>query len=240
MKILAIDTSTQACSAAIYYDGDSIERFEIARQRHTELILPMIESLLAESGTGLTDLDALAFGCGPGSFTGIRIGTGVIQGMALGADLLVAPVSSLAAIAQGVYREQKKVNILAAIDARMQEIYWGSYRLDAQGYMQACERELVAKPSQLPIPQAGDDWYGAGSAWSAYEKELKELTHDLLSGFDGSCLPHAMDIAHLACAVIDRGDLVSAENVQPVYLRNEVAWKKNNHGQSEKNHTNTK
>ena len=227
MKILAIDTSTEACSAAIMTDGESIERFEIARQRHTELILPMIESLLAEAGLStITDFDALAFGCGPGSFTGIRIGTGVIQGMALGADLPVAPVSSLAAIAQGAYREQHKNNILAAIDARMQEIYWGIYRLDAQGYMQACEQEVVGKPDELPMPQDGEDWFGAGSAWAAYELELSGRTKGRVSGFDGTCLPHARDIAHLACDVIDRGGLMTAENVQPVYLRNEVAWKK--------------
>jgi tRNA threonylcarbamoyladenosine biosynthesis protein TsaB len=226
MKILAIDTSTEACSAAIVTDGEGIERFEIARQRHTELILPMVESLLAEAGmSSLSGFDVLAFGCGPGSFTGIRIGTGVIQGMALGADLPVAPVSSLAAIAQGVYREHRKKNILAAIDARMQEIYWGSYRLNAQGYMQACNEEVVGKPDELPMPQ-DDDWYGAGSAWAAYEQELAARTKGLVSGFDGSWLPHAIDIAHLACDVIDKGGLVTAENVQPVYLRNEVAWKK--------------
>ena len=104
MKILAIDTSTEACSTAIYIDGDSRERFEIARQRHTELILPMIESLLADSGlSSIVELDALAFARGPGSFTGIRIGTGVVQGIALGSGLPVAPVSTLAAMAQGVY-----------------------------------------------------------------------------------------------------------------------------------------
>jgi len=227
MKILAIDTSTEACSAAIYIDGESIERFEIARQRHTELILPMIESLLAESElSSVKDFDALAFGCGPGSFTGIRIGTGVVQGIALGAGLSVAPVSSLAAIAQGVYRERHEKNIMAAIDARMGEIYWGCYQLDEKGYMQASQDEVVGKPDDLPLPDHDQDWYGAGSAWTAYEQDLSDLTAGLMTGFDGSSLPHAIDIAHLACDVIVKGGLVSAENVRPVYLRNEVAWKK--------------
>ncbi len=152
MKILAIDTSTEACSAAISIDGDCIERFEIARQRHTELILPMIESLMNEAGfNSATAFDVLAFGCGPGSFTGIRIGTGVVQGIALGAGLRVAPVSSLAAIAQGACREHRQKNILAGIDARMQEIYWGHYQLDAQGFMQTSQAEVVGKPDDLTV-----------------------------------------------------------------------------------------
>jgi tRNA threonylcarbamoyladenosine biosynthesis protein TsaB len=228
MKILAIDTSTEACSAAVYIDGDSRERFEIARQRHTELILPMIESLLAESGlNNVKDFDALAFGRGPGSFTGIRIGTGVVQGIALGAGLDVAPVSTLAAIAQGVYRVRQEKNVLAAIDARMQEIYWGCYQLDEQGYMQASQTEVVGKPDDLQLPeQDTPGWYGAGSAWAAYEQDLCRISAGRLSSYDGSVLPHAMDVAHLACDVINKGGLVTAEHIEPVYLRNEVAWKK--------------
>jgi tRNA threonylcarbamoyladenosine biosynthesis protein TsaB len=228
MKILAIDTSTEACSAAVYIDGDSRERFEIARQRHTELILPMIEALLAESGlNSVKDFDALAFGRGPGSFTGIRIGTGVVQGIALGTGLAVAPVSTLAAIAQGVYRVRQEKNILAAIDARMQEIYWGCYQLDEQGYMQATQAEAVGKPDELHLPeQDNTGWYGAGSAWAAYQQDLCRVSAGRLSSYDGGVLPHALDIAHLACDVISKGGLVTAEHIEPVYLRNEVAWKK--------------
>jgi tRNA threonylcarbamoyladenosine biosynthesis protein TsaB len=228
MKILAIDTSTEACSVAVYIDGDSRERFEIARQRHTELILPMIESLLAESGlNSVKDFDALAFGRGPGSFTGIRIGTGVVQGIALGSGLAVAPVSTLAAIAQGVYRVRQEKNILVAIDARMQEIYWGCYQLDEQGYMQTSQAEVVGKPDELQMPeQDTTGWYGAGSAWTAYEQDLCRISAGRLSSYDGSVLPHAMDVAHLACDVINKDGLVSAEHIEPVYLRNEVAWKK--------------
>ncbi len=228
MKILAIDTSTEACSAAIYIDGESRERFEIARQRHTELILPMIESLLAESGlNSVNDFDALAFARGPGSFTGIRIGTGVVQGIALGTGLPVAPISSLAAIAQGVYRQQQQTHVLAAIDARMEEIYWGCYELDGQGYMRALQAEVVGRPDTLPLPQQHHAvWFGAGSAWTAYEHDLCRISQAYLSAYDGGCLPHAIDVAHLACDVIARGELVMAENIEPVYLRNEVAWKK--------------
>jgi len=224
--ILAIDTSTEACSVALYLDGEITERFEIARQRHTELVLPMVDSVLDEAGISIESVKTLAFGCGPGSFTGIRIGTGVVQGIALGADLQVAPVSSLAAIAQGVNRLTGHENVMAAIDARMQEIYWGCYKLDDQGYMKACQDEVVAKPEQLPLPDESYEWFGAGTAWLAYADALKDLTADRLIGMDGSCLPHAQDVALLACDIIDNDKLVSAENIQPVYLRNEVAWKK--------------
>ncbi len=228
MKILAIDTSTEACSVAITIDGDSRERFELARQRHTELILPMIESLLAESGlNSINDIDVLAFGRGPGSFTGIRIGTGVVQGIALGSGLSVAPVSTLAAIAQGVYRQRQETRVLAAIDARMAEIYWGCYQVNEQGYMQAVQAEVVGKPDALPLPEQDDkSWYGAGSAWAAYEHDLSCISSEYLSAYDGSVLPHATDIAHLALDSIAKGELVTAENIEPVYLRNEVAWKK--------------
>ena len=228
MKILAIDTSTEACSVAVYIDGDSRERFEIARQRHTELILPMIESLLAESGlNSVKDFDALAFGRGPGSFTGIRIGTGVVQGIALGSGLPVAPVSTLAAMAQGVYRLHQESNVLAAIDARMHEVYWGCYQLDDNGYMQAVQDEVVGKPGSLSLPEQHElNWFGAGSAWSAYTEDLRSIAGARLSAYDGSCLPHAIDVAHLAGDVINTGGLVTADNIEPVYLRNEVAWKK--------------
>ncbi|HEC28025.1 MAG TPA: tRNA (adenosine(37)-N6)-threonylcarbamoyltransferase complex dimerization subunit type 1 TsaB [Gammaproteobacteria bacterium] len=226
MKLIAIDTSTEACSAAIL-DGETVlERFEIARQSHTELILPMIDSLLKESGYAIQQFDAIAFGRGPGSFTGIRIGTGVVQGLALGAGLAVAPVSSLAAIAQGVFRCEGRKNVLAAIDARMKEIYWGCYQLNDQGMMESVQDECVAKADSLSVPVGSSKWFGAGTAWSAYEQELLALFGETVSGHDGCCLPHARDIAVLAAEQVKRNELVSVENVEPVYLRNEVAWKK--------------
>jgi len=225
-KILAIDTSTEACSVALAVGDEVIEQFEIARQRHTELVLPMVDAVLAEAGDTIQSVDALAFGRGPGSFTGIRIGTGVVQGIALGADLPVAPVSSLAAIAQGIHRTLGHEKVIAAIDARMQEIYWGCYSLDDKGYMQAIQKEVVSKTDSLPVPEGQDAWFGAGTAWSAYEDTLNRIMKDRLAGVDGSSLPHAQDIAVLAGDLINKDKLVNAENIQPVYLRNEVAWKK--------------
>jgi len=227
MKILALDTSTEACSAALCVDGECIERFEVVKQSHTDRILPMIEEVLSEGEVAINDIDYLAFGRGPGSFTGIRIGTGVVQGIALGADLLVAEVSTLAGIAQGVYREHGHTHVMAAIDARMEEIYWGCYQLNDLGYMELDGEEVVARSNDILLPQ-GSSWYGAGSAWSAYGDELKQHAKGLCSDIDGACLPHAQDIAKLAISKIEQGEVVSAESVRPVYLRNQVAWKKIN------------
>lgn len=227
MKILAIDTSTEACSAAIMLNDSIFERFEVAPQRHTGLILPMVEAVLQEAGLDhVTELDALALGRGPGSFTGIRIGTGVVQGIALASGLEVAPVSTLAALAQQAYRRTGHQQVLAAIDARMGEIYWGAYELSAEGYMHACQAEMVGKPENLIIPARSDQWYGVGSAWSAYQTELNKVCMNQILDYQGDYLPHAQDVAYLAQEIINKSECVTAENIQPVYLRNEVAWKK--------------
>jgi len=225
MKILAIDTSTEACSVALHIDGDVKEEFEVVKQSHTDRVLPMIESLLAEAGmSSVKQFDAIAFGRGPGSFTGIRIGTGVVQGIAMGADLPVAPVSTLAAIAQGARRNWGARRVITAIDARMQEIYWGCFQLDEQNLMVPVQPECVAKPHSLPVPEG--IWFGAGSAWTAYKDELSTYFEGTISEQDGAALPHAQDIATLAIDMVNKNELVSAELAQPVYLRNEVAWKK--------------
>ncbi len=136
MRLLALDTSTEACSAALFQDGAITLRFEITERSHADLILPMVESLLGEAGLALADLDGLAFGRGPGGFTGLRIATGVVQGLALGAGLPVAPVSSLAAVAEQVPAGEGEA-ILVCNDARMGEVYWGVFRKAANGSMEA-------------------------------------------------------------------------------------------------------
>ncbi len=154
MKLLAVETSTEACSAACILMVSSTERFELAPKEHTKLILPMIDSLMSDAGLKPQQLDALAFSCGPGSFTGVRIATGVIQGIALGADLPVVPVSTLAAIAQDFFDNNKAQGegkrqcrnfqrCLHAMDARMGEIFWGVYRRDAQGFAELIGNESV-------------------------------------------------------------------------------------------------
>ena len=164
MKLLAIDTSTEACSAAVLIDGEIRERYRLAPREHTHLILPMIDELLRESDLKVGGLDAVAFGRGPGAFTGLRIAAGVVQGIAFGADLPVVPVSSLAALAQGGYRETGACRVLAAIDARIQEVYWAACEFDDAGQLQMIGDEVVCSPEQVPIP-GGDDWHGVGSGW---------------------------------------------------------------------------
>lgn len=225
MKILAIDTSTEACSAALLLEGEVRERYQVAPREHAALILAMVESLLADAGLALGQLDGLAFGRGPGAFTGVRIGTGVVQGLAFGADLPVVPVSSLAAMAQGAYREKGAERVLAAIDARIQEVYWGAYRIGAAGLMELEGSERVCKPTDVPVP-AETGWFGTGTGWGTYADELTSRVWAAVTGFEAERFPHAADIAVLAAEGFRRGLAVRAEEAQPVYLRDEVAWKK--------------
>ena len=135
MKILALDTSTEACSAAVYADKQVYAQFALTPREHTRLILPMVEKVLGDADLRLQDVDAIAVGRGPGAFTGIRIGVGVAQGLAMAADKPILPVSTLAALAQQAYVQQGATQVLAALDARMQEVYWGQYSLK-DGIMQ--------------------------------------------------------------------------------------------------------
>lgn len=225
MKILAIDTSTDACSAALLIDNQILERFQLAPRQHAMLILPMMQELLVEAGLALGQLDALAFGCGPGAFTGVRLATSVIQGVAFGAELPVVAVSSLAALAQGTFSDTGQRRILAALDARMQEVYWGRYEINAAQYPSLVDKESVVSPSAVPLPATGD-WYGVGSGFAAYEQALGARLGATLTALDGSRHPHARDIARLGAYAWQQGLAVSAEEAQPVYLRNEVAWTK--------------
>ncbi len=221
MRIIAIDTSTEACSAALFDNDSVIERYQIAPRKHAELILPMLESLLQESGLVMARIDALAFGRGPGAFTGLRIAAGVTQGIAFGADLPVIPVSSLAALAQGMFREQGEQQVLAGIDARMQEVYWGRYRLGEGDVMRLEGQETVCLPDQVEIPTQGQ-WVGAGTAWQTYEAILGARLDGRVSSWSGERYPRARDIATLAAQDFLSGTTVSAEEAVPVYLRDNV------------------
>jgi tRNA threonylcarbamoyladenosine biosynthesis protein TsaB len=221
MIVLALETATEACSASLAIDGDIRERFAVAPRGHSQLILPMVDELLAEAGIALAQVDALAFGRGPGAFTGLRIAVGVAQGIAFGADLPVVPVSTLAALAQGCEADA----VLAAIDARMDEVYWGAYRRNAAGLMQASGAETVAAPARVEVPE-GADWVGAGSGWGAYEAGLSAACAGHVHSWHAEALPHARDVARLGMAAAAAGQTVSAEQALPVYLRDEVAWQK--------------
>ena len=218
MKLIALDTSTEACSAALL-DNDSITaRSEIAPRLHAELILPMIDSLLQEAGLQLADVDAIAFGRGPGAFTGVRIAAGITQGLAFAADLPVIPVSSLTAMAHAV--RDRAESILTAIDARMGEVYWCQYRIEHNLPVPITE-EQVAKPetinadTQLSI-------YGAGTGWATYEEILTGKCGDSLQDYDAEIYPLAEAIVRMAAIELDKGNIIHVKEAVPVYLRNKV------------------
>lgn len=225
MRLLAIDTSAEACSAALYLDGEIAERFAIQPQRQSELILPMMDELLAAAGLAVADLDALAFGRGPGSFTGVRIATGVAQGAAFAADIPVVPVSTLAALAQGHLRETGHAWVLAAFDARMNEVYWAACVPDASGTMRAIGEELIVPPGEVPVPDGGG-WHGVGSGWGAYATSLRDRLGDRVSLVSAAVQCRARDVARIAAVDFAAGLAVPAERALPVYLRDRVAWKR--------------
>lgn len=222
MKILAIETATEACSVALLYDGEVRERFEHQPQRQADLVLPMVDELMGEAGLRPAGLDAVAFGRGPGSFTGLRIAAAVTQGIAVAADLPVVPVSTLAVLAQGAYREHGAPAVLAVLDARMSEVYWGAYRLDGNGLMQLEGSECVVPPDEVPLPEEAE-WLGAGSGWGAYPGELQSRLGDRVTGAEPGLWPRAADMLVPAGALFRAGETVPAGRAEPVYVRDKVA-----------------
>lgn len=225
-KILAVDTATENCSVALLMGDEVISRCEFAPREHTTKILPMVDIVLAEGGIRLNQLDALAFGRGPGSFTGVRIGVGIAQGLAFGADLPMLGISTLAAMAQGTYRHHQAEHVLAAIDARMDEVYWGQYVRQSDGDWLVQDREIVIKPALLAeqVQVGKGRWYTAGTGWSSYADTLAQLPAELVQG--SVLYPDSSDMVHLAQYALARGEAVAAEEATPVYLRDTVTWKK--------------
>jgi tRNA threonylcarbamoyladenosine biosynthesis protein TsaB len=221
MKLLALDTSTEACSAAVFADGVTFSEFELAPRAHTRLILPMVDKVLSAAGLRLADVDAIVVGRGPGAFTGIRIGVGVAQGLAMAADKPVIPVSTLAALAQQAYAQQGKSHVLAALDARMSEVYWGQYTAQ-DGLMQLQGEEQVCAPQDAPVVE-GSGWFAAGHGWSAYAEVLQPRFAAVLTGTDAQMLPAAEFMLPLAVAEWQSGRAIAPEHAQPVYLRNKIA-----------------
>lgn len=224
MKLLAIETATEACSAALFIDGVISERYAVEPRQHSNLILAMLDELLAEAGLKLRELDAIAFGRGPGSFTGVRIAVSVAQGAAFGADLPVVPVSTLAALAQGYFRRSGERRILPAYDARMGELYWAVCEINAAGLAEIRGDEQVVAAVEVALPP-GEDWHGVGSGWAIYGEVLSRRLGDRLAAVDGALLCHAHDVALLGAAGFEAGQAVVAEQALPVYLRDQVARK---------------
>lgn len=225
-KILALDTATENCSVAVI-DGDkTFFRSEVAPRDHTKKILPMVDEVLKEAGLKLADVDALAFGRGPGSFTGVRIGIGIAQGLGFGAELPMIGVSTLKAMAQGSYRVHSAEQVACAIDARMSEVYWGRFERQQDGDWSEVDAECVIPPALLAeeVKGTSGEWTQAGTGWDAYAEELAPLSLPTKAG--EVLYPDARDIAFLAQFEFAKGNTVDAEAASPVYLRDKVAWKK--------------
>lgn len=221
MKLLALDTSTDACSAAVYADKVIHERYQVAPRQHARLLLAMVDAVLGEAQLNLLDLDALAFGRGPGSFTGVRIAAATAQGLAIGANRPVIPVSSLRALAQTAYSAQRVRRCAAAFDARMDEVYYAAFEIDADGIAQLVQEERVCLPEDLPH-LSGVGWTGVGPGWQAYESRLCARLGASIERIFANVLPHAGDVAALGASGLLRGEAVSAETALPVYLRDRV------------------
>lgn len=228
MKILAIDTATEACSAALYIDGKISSRYQLAPREHSRLILKMIDGLLADADIAVSDLDAIAFGRGPGSFMGLRIAAGVVQGIAFAHDIPVIPISSLKAIALRAYEESDISQVLVAIDARMDEVYWAVYRLENLNWLLDGDEQVIS-PDKIDLTeilvQDEKNWVGAGTGWGSYADRLLPASHFQLDSVLPECLPSAEVIVKLAVEEFKAGNTVTAAEAIPVYLRNDVAKK---------------
>lgn len=220
-RILALDTSTDACSVALWLDGTVHEDFRIIPRQHTRELLPMVSELLAAHNLKVADLDAIAFGRGPGSFAGIRIATGTAQGLAFAAELPMLPVSTLAAMALQAHRDSGAEQVVTALDARMDEIYAGVYQF-AEGMPVELAAERVCAPAALTLPEGS--FHAAGSGFN-YRSDMA-LSDDQLTDVNTSCYPAAGAMAELAARDWANGQSVAADQAMPVYLRDEVAWKK--------------
>lgn len=218
--LLALDTATEACSAALLHAGRTYCRSQVAPRLHAQLLLPMIEELLAEAGITLAEVDALVFGRGPGAFTGVRIATGMVQGLAFASDKPVIGISNLAALAQRAWREHGATRVCAAIDARMDEVYWGCYELQ-DGCMTLVGLEGVCAPEQVELPRGMTAASGAGTGWQYAGRMAVQVEQSW-----PQMLPDAADLIELALPLWQSGQTLDAAEAQPVYLRDKVATPK--------------
>jgi universal bacterial protein YeaZ len=222
MKLLAFETSTEACSVALYLDGEVRERFEIAPRRHAELALPWADALLAEAGLARTQLDGIAVGRGPGAFTGVRLAIALAQGVALALERPVVALSTLQVLAAGAPMDGPE-HILAAIDARMGEVYAAAFRREGAA-LHALDAERVLPPDAVGLPAGlAGPWQGVGTGFAAAGGVLAQRLGEAVSPIDAASLPHAADLARLAVAAFERGEAVAPERIEPAYLRDNVA-----------------
>lgn len=222
MNLLAIETSTEACSVAVWVDGAVHARHELAPRRHAELVLPWAGQLLAEAGISKRALDAIAVGRGPGAFTGVRLGVSIAQGLALALDRPVLPVSTLAALAMRAPRLDD-ASVLAIIDARMGEFYLGLFEGTADGLVAPLGAEMLWSPTQsAKLALTSDALVGIGSGFRVPPWN-EAASSGLFLDCDPDGLPHAADVARLGAAAFARGEGIAPDQLEPAYLRDKVA-----------------
>lgn len=223
MRVLALETAGEGCSCALWDDGALLTRDEHAPRRHAERLLSMVEALLATAEVPLAGLDAIAFGRGPGSFTGLRIACSVAQGLAFGADLPVVGVSSLRAVAERARIELGHRAVVAAFDARMGEVYLGCFlTADATVSMQAVRPEVVTRPDALE-PLRESEWVGVGSAFAAHHDAMVRVLGPRLVSTVPALEPRAAEVAGLGASALAAGAGEPAARAAPAYLRDRVA-----------------
>lgn len=222
MKILAIDTSTEACSAALYIDGELIERYLVAPRKHIELLKPMVDEVMKAAEVDVSELTGLAFGAGPGSFAGLRVACAFVQGMGAGLEIPVVPVSTLKAMAQQVLETHADRTVLVMLDAKMKEVYWGVYRLEDKEVVTVLP-EQVTKIDEIPnftgiVGLA--NIIGAGDGWNVTPNWVEALKPEFI---EKNVYPRAGEIALLSIDDFENGMALDADQVSPIYLRNNIA-----------------
>jgi tRNA threonylcarbamoyladenosine biosynthesis protein TsaB len=223
MKLLAIETSSTACSVAMQFEDVISERHVVEPKAHTRVLMPMITGLLDEKRLKVADLDALVLGNGPGSFIGMRIGASVAQGLAFAAGLKIVPVSSLAAVAAEVMHEEDAQQVAVAQDARMNEVYLGCFQRSASGLPVAIAAESIVAIARIELLQSdGANWTAAGAGWQQYP-ELLSLNEQSIAAPSPRQLPRARFLLGLANEMIDAGEDIEPDLLQPAYLREQVA-----------------
>ncbi|OYQ73039.1 tRNA (adenosine(37)-N6)-threonylcarbamoyltransferase complex dimerization subunit type 1 TsaB [Wohlfahrtiimonas sp. G9077] len=222
MKVLAIDTSTEACSAALYVEGELIERYLVAPRKHIELLKPMVDEVMKEAEVDIKELTGLAFGAGPGSFAGLRVACAFMQGIGAALDLPIVPVSSLMAMAQQVLDTHPDRTVLVMLDAKMKEVYWGVYRLENKQVVTVLP-EAVTPITDIPnfsgIVGLGNI-IGAGNGWDVAPNWVEALSPELI---EKNVYPRAGEVALLAIEDLENGMGLHADQISPSYLRNNIA-----------------
>lgn len=226
--ILVLDTATEACSVALFHQGKTTFLDELSPRTHTQRILPMVDELLSQAGISLKEVDVLGFGRGPGSFTGVRVGVGIAQGLAMGAELPVVPVSNLLAMAEAAYQQQGATEVVALIDARMNEVYFAQFSHSEKGWQTLVAEQVCSPEKAIAQIQTDRRPTVVGTGWAAYS-QFSEANLPLVES--DITLPSARFMLPLVQQAVAQGKTQSAMEIEPVYLRNEVTWQKLPHKQ---------